>query len=274
VVEQVEQVINDLRAIQAERSCEVPVVVALSGIDVQPDVWIELPWGWLRGMDQHALRAVGDVFPSGGALLITFVKSAVVVGSAVQSEGAGPPGPSRAELQAFTREMEARVQKTTLALLLLDESPRLAVVPTRNTAITPFFGTGWGAGGSQFLPLEQRGRLAPEHLNAVATTAALVMDHYSDPLAIPTRRFASALLTRADVEDGLVDAVIGWESLFAGTDQGELSFRIAAAMAWLIEPDANERVAVHREITRLYGLRSRILHRGRASRDVRLERAP
>jgi hypothetical protein len=75
-----------------------------------------------------------------------------------------------------------------------------------------------------------------------------------------------------DLEDGLVDAVVAWESLFAGTDQGELSFRIAAAMAWLIERDPSERVILHREITKLYTTRSQILHRGRASRDVGAER--
>jgi hypothetical protein len=82
----------------------------------------------------------------------------------------------------------------------------------------------------------------------------------------------SAVAGRHDVEDGLVDAVIAWESLFAGTDAGELSFRIAAAMSWLMGRTADDRLALHREITSLYGTRSRVVHRGVAGQDLTTER--
>jgi hypothetical protein len=153
VVEQVEQVIADLRRIQADGTCDVPVVVALRGIDVQPGVHFKLPWGWLRGMDRQAFRAVGDAVPQGGALLVTVVKSHVLVRRAPQPEpNAELLAPKR---QVFTRDMESRVEKATLTLLLLDESPRLAVVPTTEVGITPFFGIGWGPEalrGSRSLP--------------------------------------------------------------------------------------------------------------------------
>lgn len=74
------------------------------------------------------------------------------------------------------------------------------------------------------------------------------------------------------MEDSLVDAVIAWESLFAGTDQGELSFRIAAAMSWLLERSPETRLALHGEISTLYRAPSRVVHRGGTGGDVTPQR--
>ena len=140
-------------------------------------------------------------------------------------------------------------------------------------AVTPFFGVGWGSSGyGPELGPRQQGTLTAGHGNTVDTMAAVVENRYAPTLGIPTRRLVSALTARHDIEDALVDAVVAWESLFAGTDTGELSFRIAAAMAWLLGSDAEDRLKLRREIGQLYGLRSRILHRGRAGRDVSGER--
>jgi hypothetical protein len=66
---------------------------------------------------------------------------------------------------------------------------------------------------------------------------------------------------RQNVGDGLVDAVIALESMFAGTDKAELRFRIAAAVAWLLEPDdPKRRSSMYREVRDLYDARSKIVH--------------
>jgi hypothetical protein len=271
VVRQLEALIDDLRAAQAGNQITMPVVVALQGLNIQPGSRFELPWGWLRSVDQDTLKAVGDAFLPRGALFIANVSSWVTVGSGSASEG--PPMPPTSRIRAFETELETRIQKTTLSLLLLNESPRLSAVPTRTVAVTPFFGTGWGARGYSPEPVPgPQGSLTPDHVGDLLATAALVESRHAPTLAIPARRLISALSARHDIEDGLVDAVVAWESLFAGTEAGELSFRIAAAIAWLLGTDAEERLALHREIAGLYGLRSRILHRGGAGRDVSDER--
>lgn len=273
VIRQLRQLVADLRQVQADGTLELPVVVSLHGLEVEGGVRIALPWGWLRTMDAAASNAVGDIMLEQGALLVTPVECRVSVSSATATEeGATPAIEAQPpeSLRAFTAQLDERIQKTTLTLLMVETDPRLSAVPSRTVAITPFFGTGWGASGAHWLtpvPGPAR-RLTPAEVESVRSVAALVDDNYTDALAIPTRRFASALSTRYDVEDGLVDAVVAWESLFAGTDAGELNFRIAAAIAWLIGEDAEERLKLQKEISRLYATRSRILHRGRAGRDV------
>lgn len=50
---------------------------------------------------------------------------------------------------------------------------------------------------------------------------------------------------RSDPGDRLIDAVIGWENLYA-SGQGESTFRISGALAWLLEPDASAREALQK----------------------------
>jgi hypothetical protein len=68
----------------------------------------------------------------------------------------------------------------------------------------------------------------------------------------------SAAIDRAPA-DRLVDAVIAWENLF-GSDT-ELSFRITASMAWLLEPSSiDDREALQTRLKGIYTTRSKILH--------------
>jgi hypothetical protein len=79
-------------------------------------------------------------------------------------------------------------------------------------------------------------------------------------LDLGMRRLLNATTTRSDPVDGFVDAVICWENLF-GTNEGESTFRICAAMAALLYPeDLQKREAVYRELQALYRARSKIVH--------------
>jgi hypothetical protein len=268
---QLTTLLDDLRAIGRNDSIMVPVAVALQGLAIEPGARFQLPWGLLRPMDQGALNAVGDAFQASGSVFVTNVDTSVAVGSASAPDG--PPSPRTAALRAFNEDLDARLHKLSLTLLLAQDEPRIAAVPTRIVAVTPLFGVGWGARGHTPEPvLGRQSTLASDSAPSVEIAANLVDSRYGPTLAIPTRRLTSALSARHDVEDSLVDAVVAWESLFAGTDVGELSFRIAAAMAWLLGTDADDRLAIHREISQLYGLRSRILHRGRAGQDISTQR--
>lgn len=270
LVDQLRLMVDELRQVQTHGTTPIPIAVSLRGLNAEPGLRIELPWGWLCAMDSQATSAVGDAFQQHGALLVTPLECDVSVQSATSTP---VPGTAPEGLQRFQEELEERVQKTMLTLLLLEETPRLSAVATRTVALTPFFGTGWGASDYGPTPVPgPTGTLTSGDIEQVRSLGSLVDSRYADALAIPTRRFVSALSIRHDIEDGLVDAVVAWESLFAGTDVGELRFRIAAAMAWLIGQDADERLDLHREITRLYDDRSKILHRGRAGRDVTEER--
>jgi Apea-like HEPN len=271
LLDQLRALIKDLRTIQAGADIELPTVVALHGVSVQPGLHVNLPWGLLRAMDADAQKAVGDAFVPVGAIFVTSIPCAAEVSSAAEPVGAR--GPSALKARAFNTDLETRIQQITLSLLLVDASPPLSAIATRTIGITPFFGSGWGAGGYNPAPVPApAGTLTTNQTETLQSMAKLVDARYAVSLAIPTRRLISALIGRHDIEDGLVDAVVAWESLFAGTDVGELSFRIAAAISWLLERNPEARLGLHREITRLYGTRSRVVHRGAAGRDVTPQR--
>jgi Apea-like HEPN len=161
----------------------------------------------------------------------------------------------------------------TLALMLVDARPPALRGRHSNSRDYTVLWYGLGCWPIQPAPVPgPTGTLTANQVDQLRSLSNFVEDRYGPALSIPTRRLISAVAGRHDVEDGLVDAVIAWESLFAGTDVGELSFRIAAAMSWLMGRTADDRLALHREITSLYGTRSRVVHRGVAGRDLTTER--
>jgi hypothetical protein len=264
--------LDDLRSIGAGSDIQLPVGVALHGLNLDPGVRVELPWGiLLSATDPATQKAVGDAFSPQGGLFVTTIPCAVEVSSALGEEGPRSPPPSKA--CSFQRDLETRIQQATLALLLLDVRPPLSAVATRTVSITPLFGVGWGGGEYNPPPVPgPTGTLAANDVDRLRSLAAVVDARYAAQLAIPTRRLISAVVGRHDVEDGFVDAVVAWESLFAGTDHGELRFRISAAMSWLMGRTLEERLNLQREITGLYDTRSSIVHRGAARRDLTVER--
>lgn len=272
LAEELLALINQLRAIAAGASISLPIAAAVRGVEVEPGAIFDLPWGTLRALSENTLKAVGHIFPAQGCLFITEVEGKALIGT---NTGNRPPEVSRSKHRAFSTELDTRLRKMSLALLLAetDTKPPVAALPGQWVAVTPLFGSGWGLGAAiPELASEQPSVLTTSHRTALERSAALVDSHYDSALAIPTRRLVSARLQRHDIEDGLVDAVVALESLFAGSDSGELSFRISAAVAWLIGRSAEERLKVQKELRDLYALRSKILHRGGAGQDVSSER--
>lgn len=71
---------------------------------------------------------------------------------------------------------------------------------------------------------------------------------------------------RGDPVDGLVDAVMAWENLFGS--RTEVTHRVSASMAWLIGCDQSERENIYRSASRIYNLRSRIVHGSHVAPEV------
>jgi hypothetical protein len=87
--------------------------------------------------------------------------------------------------------------------------------------------------------------------NIVAKSHALSAD-------IAARRLVSAISARTDSADSLIDAVMVWESL-VGTAT-EVTFRVTAALAKLLATTPLQRRALRKELSEIYGLRSRVVH--------------
>lgn len=89
----------------------------------------------------------------------------------------------------------------------------------------------------------------------------MVVGNYHPNIQVAIRRCISAFAERDSPEDALVDLVIGLESLFGDTT-GELRLRIAAALAWLLADNPEDREAIRLEARDVYDARSEIVHGG------------
>lgn len=92
----------------------------------------------------------------------------------------------------------------------------------------------------------------------IARFASLIERH-PDVLKAGVRRLLLAITERMYPEDGFVDAIICWENLFSGAP--ETTLRVCGSMAKLLSPANDERRHnMYKELSRLYGLRNKIVH--------------
>jgi hypothetical protein len=81
-------------------------------------------------------------------------------------------------------------------------------------------------------------------------------------LELAIGRINMAVAGRMNPTDSFIDAVIALESLFGAA--AETTFRISAAVAKLFEDDLVKRGALQKEVRKLYGLRSEVIHGNKA----------
>jgi Apea-like HEPN len=240
-----------LRRLAAGQTASLPVIVQFSGIKVAPDVETHLPWGLVR-------RA--SAMPSGAQdfLLISEAKVRCVI----VEPGADPQAPPG----FFDHSLEEKIQRhermTTLTLLLGLDEGKPAALPVHRRVLTPWDAQGYGARGAEQPSLfGTQAFIDSTKVEEIERWGEIVHRHYTPRLEVAVRRLTISVTHRMDPADGLVDAMIALESMFAGGSKTELTFRISAAMAWLLEPaDSAARHLLHKEVAHLYGVRSRIVH--------------
>jgi hypothetical protein len=72
-------------------------------------------------------------------------------------------------------------------------------------------------------------------------------------------RILRAIAERLEPSDVLIDSVIAWESLF-GTKEGEPTFRVTTCLALLLEQSFEARRDLRQRLSRIYNLRSKVVH--------------
>lgn len=241
-----------LRKLASGQAASLPVIVQFSGVEVAPGVSIRLPWGVVR-------RAAGMSYGGGQGLLLV---SNADVRCAVVEPGADPQAPQGFFDHSLEATAERHERMTMLALLLGLEEGKPAALPVHRRILTPWDAQGYGAHG-----IEQPSLFGTQAYVDSSSVARLerwgriVHRHYTPRLELAVRRLAISVTHRLDPADGLVDAMIALESMFAGGSKAELTFRISAATAWLLEPaDISARRLLHKELVGLYGVRSGIVH--------------
>jgi Apea-like HEPN len=82
-----------------------------------------------------------------------------------------------------------------------------------------------------------------------------------DRIELALTRILRAIAERLEPSDVLIDSVIAWESLF-GTKDGEPTFRVTTCLALLLEQSFQARKDLRQRLSRIYNLRSKVVHGG------------
>ena len=164
-------------------------------------------------------------------------------------------------MERQTRQFQNEINRACLAIVLAS---------TAGTIFSPV--QGWNSAVNPLSDINHSGISSARSLNApypvqkigkvierkIARFASLIERH-SDVLKAGVRRLLLAITERMYPEDGFVDAIICWENLFSGAP--ETTLRVCGSMAKLLSPANDERRHdMYKELSRLYGLRNKIVH--------------
>jgi hypothetical protein len=241
------------RAVRGER-VRAYAITGLARVSLPEGVQISTPWGVIRpaqSVTSKMAQSMPDYLePKTSCILaeprlipVKFDRAA----SPVYSFDAADTAPSRSNYLL------------PLACALASKDPSTPVAPliTWSTLLLPFQG-----GFSYSSPLLPRNFGAEVSLSdrvAEIEEWARTVDRAHVPsVDIAARRVVSAIAHRLDRSDALIDAVMVWENL-VGTST-EVTFRVSAALAKLLEGDAAKRRTLRNDLSAIYDIRSRLVH--------------
>ncbi|WP_159074198.1 HEPN domain-containing protein [Streptomyces dioscori] len=252
--------LSALRSLAESQPVDVPVIIGLSGVSLSQGQEIQFTDGILRGIlptDGMLLNNVGNC----GAVYETTYPLRVLHVFNIEPGGADwakPFNKYRARIEESLRSFEYSLEKVRLALLLCSdgddflapkEESRLILDPT-NMGGTNQRGIGDHTPTNTELP-------SSKFQDAVATYDVIRKKH-PESLNIAMKRILSAASSRRDSNDALIDSLIAWENMF-GT-RTETTFRVTASLAKVLEADSGKRLDLQKELNKLYGVRSAMVH--------------
>lgn len=262
-------------------ACTVKSLVGLTGIVFDGVEKVDLPFGVLRPIRDHErglappslegavshTSADGDTVTASYAGDVVF-ESVVDFSLAIERPDADLTAAWPADLRQY-ESLEARLDTIRLAALLTGKAETaLTLAPTWRLLFDPL---SWGPlqswsdprVGPSIAPRRFTATLASE----LASWAEAIHANRGPSIAVAVRRTISAMASRGDPVDALVDLVIVWENLL-GSRKGEPTLRISAALGWLLGSSPEEREEYRSQASRVYGLRSDIVHGNRVVAPV------
>lgn len=257
--EEVAAALNVVRQVARTGQAEVPAIVALRGGRIEAGTVVTTPYGLVRA-SSTLHRELGPPEVGAEVVLETSVPIHVELGDDLDS--ANPPE----EVPQPRRTLRDRAAMLGEAAMLATGRP---LVATWQTVMDPF---------AMSLrptpePLAFRPPLtSPDLAQGLETWSSRLHDQHTDRgVTLARGRLVNAMV-RPDPEDALIDAVVAWEALF-GDSQGELRFRIATSIAWLLAKDGSNRQSVFKQARDLYDFRSRIVHGGTSATGAEIRDA-
>jgi Apea-like HEPN len=234
---------------------EIKTTIGLSSAQLPDGRQIETPWGTIKSapaipFDHSLIHATSSI-----TLLLANIRSGPITISNEPEPASSVGMPS----DQWVSDSEAMRRRLPLAFALATmESQPCAPTFTFHSLTLPFV-SGFGHYREGW-PLPPRGNrlLDGAQIAAVENWSQLLYDLPQGTTNIAEKRIISALAHRSDPSDALIDAVTVWESLVGG--KTETVFRVTAALVKLIEPNKSKRLALRKELGKIYDLRSRIVH--------------
>ena len=143
------------------------------------------------------------------------------------------------------------------ALASKEDSKPIVPLLTWSTLLLPFqVGFGYSV---PFLPPIFGTEIDIAEIAAEIEEWARIVNRAHTPSAdIAAGRLVGSVVNRRDRSDSLIDAVMVWENL-VGTST-EVTFRVTAALSKLLESDPTKRRAFRKELSKIYDVRSRVVH--------------
>jgi hypothetical protein len=251
------------RRLVAGETAQATRLIALEGISVPPGSTIATPWGTLREPGPLERQASA---PFAIAIYSAPNRPTVILESRIDlkykvSEQSGFLAGDFWEPELYV-EAELGTMLLALAAVLAVEPERAVVVPIWNTVIVVA-----AAGMSYTGSLRTVSPFRPPSIQVNESQAVALTEwserltaHYDPSIEVAVRRTLRAIGERLYEDDALIDAVVAWENLFGHGGTTEVVFRVTLALAELMEHDPKKRAQLRKELTKIYGLRSRVLH--------------
>lgn len=236
---------------------EIVEVVGLTGLNLPQGRVLNTPWGPLRGIHRLSIE-----YGSGAEGFMRAIRLVLCKPRQVTIPIVSPPV-EQIPLGPWKTTEEGQVLgMLALAFLLANSNDQLALpTPVWSTTVHPF-----AAGGSYTVRYPLMRLTWPPTLDEAGCVRVEgwcqrleERRHLSPGASIAGSRLISAVSQRTSLVDSLVDAVVAWESLI-GPSGGEITFRVTAALAKLIEADPMKRPAIVKQLKGIYTLRSKAVH--------------
>ncbi len=264
--------LSRLRRLVAGDAVEVKARLGVAGIPMGEVNMVSTPWGTLRALTTEESTRVSELEGvRSEAVLETPVDMKLYLGSGIPAQGTEGPGELGRVSQRLHDDLGDRFNRFALTLFLALERQRPVAVSRSWTMFDDIVRLGGGMSWSPTPWLAASEALRAEELEAIEEWAGRVQRHYHRSITVASQRVVTALAQRYDPADGLIDAVIALENLFGTSSetQGEITFRVSTACAYLLEPlDVERRRALRREVATIYRERSKIVHGGPPSADA------
>lgn len=246
-----------LRNLGAGRTVDALAVVGLRGLELESDLEYQLPVGLLRAPTDHEARYAP--FFQGS----TEIDAVLVVPTTLTPT---PPG-TASEIQMNKQLEIAEVARTvSLAAALARREKRdllAAIAVSWITEWSPMQGSGAFKPGPEerWVPKVAYGEAEVKELSEWIERAQRTdIGHIS----IAVDRILRAIF-EIEPAESLIDAVIAWENLFGS--RTETAYKVTASLTVLCEDDSAKRIKFRKELDKLYGDRSRLVHGDQAGAD-------